>query len=591
VLFRSVRFEAAAADMSAVAASIERDNPSTNQDLGAALVPLRDDLIVADVRSTTLVLFAAVALLLLIATANVSGLLMARAAGRSQEIAIRAALGASRGRIVAQLLTESILLALVGGAGGVLIALWLVPAIVTLSPTDLTIAGPVAINRGVLVFGLIASTASGVLFGLAPARQLTRADINEELKQAGRGTSGNQRRLRAAIVGAEVALSLVLLVAAGLTVRSFLRLQQVPIGFDPDRVVTFRLAPSATRYRTATQRADFWERTLTAVSHVPDLESVAVVSRLPLLAGNSSRGIVVPGLPAGVQPVADYRTSSPGYFRIMGIPLLRGRDFAAADRDGRPLVAILTKLTADRYWPGRDPIGRTFKINDPGPDYTIVGIVGDIRAFSLDEAPRPMIYVPYRQDPFFSMAFVMRHRGVPGVSRATTTSDAIAALQPSIRAAIWTVDKEQAVGALQSMDDQISNSLARRRFSVTLLTGFGGVAMMLAAVGLYGVLAFVVSQRRREIGVRIALGATARDVIVDVLGEGMRLAGIGMICGLVLSVAVTRVMSSLLFGTSPTDVVAFAGAATLLTAIAIVASAVPALRASRVDPLVALRDE
>jgi putative ABC transport system permease protein len=311
-----------------------------------------------------------------------------------------------------------------------------------------------------------------------------------------------------------------------------------------------------------------------AVSDVRGLE-VAAVSRLPLAGGNSGRGLVIPGLPPDAQPSVDYRTVTPRYFRLLGIPLRSGRDFTEEDRDGRPFVAIVSQSAADRFWPGQNPIGRTFRINDPGPDYNIVGVVGDIRAFSLAQAPRPMLYVPYRQDAFPFMTFVVRG-----------TVD-----QAAIRRAIWRVDKDQPVGALRTVDDEIANSLARQRFSVTLLTAFGGVAVLLAAVGLYGVLAFVVSQRRREIGVRIALGATAGDVVRVVLREGVRLVGAGMAVGVALSIAVTRVMSSLLFGTSPTDAVSFAAAAALLAAIALTASIVPALRASRVDPLTALRDE
>lgn len=566
--------EAAAADMAAVAAVLEREYPNANRDVGASVLPLRDDVVVADVRSTTLVLFAAVGLLLLIATANVSGLLLARASARHQEIAVRLALGASRARVVAQLLTESVLLAVLGGGAGVLLALWLVPSIARVSPVDLGV-GRIAVNANVLMFGLAVSALSGVLFGLAPARQLTRLDLNEDLKHSARTAGGTrQRRFRTIVVGAEIALSLVLLVAAGLSVRSFVRLQHAPLGFDPAHITTFRIAPSATRYRTQAQRAEFWHETVDAVSDVRGLE-VAAVSRLPLTGGNSGRGLVIPGLPPDAQPSVDYRTVTPRYFRLLGIPLRSGRDFTEEDRDGRPFVAIVSQSAADRFWPGQNPIGRTFRINDPGPDYNIVGVVGDIRAFSLAQAPRPMLYVPYRQDAFPFMTFVVRG-----------TVD-----QAAIRRAIWRVDKDQPVGALRTVDDEIANSLARQRFSVTLLTAFGGVAVLLAAVGLYGVLAFVVSQRRREIGVRIALGATAGDVVRVVLREGVRLVGAGMAVGVALSIAVTRVMSSLLFGTSPTDAVSFAAAAALLAAIALTASIVPALRASRVDPLTALRDE
>jgi putative ABC transport system permease protein len=458
----------------------------------------------------------------------------------------------------------------------VLLAMWLVPALVAMSPVALTAMGPVTVDRGVLAFGLAVSAACGLLFGLAPARQLSRIDVSEDLKESSRGASGvKQRRLRAAIVTGEIALSLVLLVAAALTVRSFARLQREPIGFNPSGVTTVRVSPSATRYGTQATRAAFWERAVQAVARIPGVDAAAAVSRLPMTPGNSGRGLTIPGVPADALTNVDYRTVSPDYFRVIGVPLVRGRAFTEADRDGRPRVAVLSESAAARYWTGVDPIGRTFKIADPGPDYTIVGVVGDIRAFSLAQPPRPMLYVPYRQDAFPFMTLVLR--GVVD--------------QASVRQAIRSVDTDQPVGPLRTLDEEIASTLARRRFSVTLLTLFGGVALLLAAVGLYGVLAFLVSQRRRELGVRMALGATARDVACVVLREGLRLVGAGMACGIALSLAAARAMASLLFGTTPTDFVSFAGAAALLAAIAIVASLVPAVRASRVDPLAALRDE
>ena len=577
-----VGFASASADMDAVAAGLERDFPNDNRNVGVVLTRLRDDLVGDDVRSTTLLLFGAVGLLLLISTANVSGLLMARATARHQEIALRVALGATRTRIVMQLLTESVLLALAGGVAGVLLAMWLVPALVSLSPADLTVAGDVTVDRSVLAFGLAMSTFAGLLFGLAPARELSALNVNEDLKQSARGGAGlRQRRLRALLVAGEIALSLVLLVTAGLTVRSFIQVQRVPSGFDPDRVLTFTVSPPASRYGTQATRAEFWERTLRALRDVPGVRLAGATSRLPLLPGNSTRGLAIRDLPADAQPTADYRTASPGYFSVMSIPILRGRAFEDADREDRQPVAIVSNSAAQRFWPRRDPIGQHFQINVPGPEYTVVGVAGDVHSASLESAPQPTVYLPYRQDAFPFMTFVLRvDSSAPG-----------AGLQASVRQAVWSVDKDQPIGALLTMDERLSHSLVRRRFSVTLLSAFGTMAVLLAAVGLYGVLAFIVSQRRREIGVRMALGATGRDVIGNVLGQGLRLAGLGMAIGLALAVAVTRLMSALLFGTSPTDIATFIGAATLLAIIATAASLVPALRASRVDPLVALRDE
>jgi putative ABC transport system permease protein len=593
---RGRTLESAQADMDAVAASLEHDFPGDNQNLGVLLTPLRSDL-VSDVRQTVLLLFAAVGLLLLVATANVSGLLLARATARRQEMALRVALGASRGRILAQLLTESLVLAILGGAAGVLLAMWLIGPLVSLSPSDLGVAGAVTVDKTVLLFGLGVSTLAGLLFGLAPAQQLARLDVHGDLKHGARGGgSTGQRRIRAALVAGEIALSLVLLVGAGLTIRSFVTLQREPAGFTPDHVLTFGVSLPAARYPTPQRKAEFWQRALGALRQIPGVELASATSRLPLLPGNSTRGLVIRDVPPNARASAHYRTASPEYFRAMGIPLVRGRVFDEADREDRPLVAVISASAAQRFWPNRNPIGERFAIDEP--EITIVGVVGDVHAAALDQAPQPTVYVPYQQDPWPSMVFALRVDGsakVRGSAEASlyerSAAGRDASLEAGVRDAIWQVDKDQPVGAILTMDEQLSQSLTRRRFSVTLLSAFGIVAVVLAAVGLYGVLAFIVSQRRREIGVRMALGAQPRDVIADVMGQGLRLAGLGVVIGIALALAGTRLLSSLLFATSPTDALTFAVVATLLVAIATVASLVPALRASRVDPLIALRDE
>lgn len=574
-----VSFDAARADMNRVALALEALYPDDNRNAGVALTRMRTEL-VGGVRATMLLLFAAVGLLLLIATANISGLLMARATLRQQEIAIRAALGATRGRIVAQLLAESILLAALGGGAGVLLAMWLVTPLVALSPSDLAVAGAVTIDWPVLLFGLGCSALVGVLFGLAPALQLSRVDVIDDLKHSARGGVGvGQRRLRAALVTGEIALSLVLLVTAGVTVRSFIRVQEMAPGFEPNDVLTVTLSAPPNRYADEARRAEYWDRILASLRGIPGVEAAGAISRLPLLPGNSTRGLFIRSLPADAQPTAQYRTASADYFKVMAIPILSGRAIEDADRENRPAVAVVSSAAARRFWPGRDAVGETFQINVPGPDYAVVGIAGDVRSASLEVGPEPTIYVPFRQDAFPFMTFVMK------------TPASAGAMSSAVRTAIWLVDRDVPVGPIRTMDDTLSNSLSRRRFSVTLLSLFGITAVMLAAVGLYGVLAFIVSQRRREIGVRIALGATARDVIGDVLGQGLRLAGLGLILGLALAMVTTRLMAAFLFGTSPTDAVTFAAAAALLAIIAAAASLVPALRASRVDPLVALRDD
>ena len=390
------------------------------------------------------------------------------------------------------------------------------------------------------------------------------------------GVTAGQRRARGMLVIGEIALSLVLLVSAGLAVRSFVRLVHQPAGFDPEHVLTVSVSLPVARYPTPARKAAFWEQTIASLRSVPGAGIVGATSRLPLLPGNSTRGIAIRESP-GAQLSAHYRTASPDYFRAMGIGVLRGRTFTDGDREDRPLVAVVNETAARRFWPGRDAVGERFSIDEP--EITVVGVVADVRSASLDAPAQPMVYVPYRQDPWPFMTLALRTPVDP------------ATLAPAVRDAIWRVDKEQPVGAVLTMDQQMANSLSQRRFSTTLLTAFGAIAAALAAVGLYGVLAFIVSQRRREIGVRIALGATRRDVIGEILGEGLRLTAIGTAIGVALSLAATRLMSTVLFGIGATDVATFAGAAALLALVATAASLVPALRASRVDPLVALRDE
>ena len=575
---------AAQADMNAVAASLERDYPDDNQNVGVAITSLGDDL-VGDVRPTLLLLFAAVGVLLLIATANVSGLLIARATARHQEMSIRIALGATRRRILAQLLTESVVLAVAGGACGLLLAMWMVAPLAAIGASSVGVPADIRLDFRVLIFALAVSTAAGIVFGLAPARHPLDATLHDALKQSARGSSGRrQRRARAVLIAAEIAASVVLLVGAGLTIKSFVRLQRVPTGFDPDRVVTVSVSLPDARYPTSAQKAAFWQRAIDSLRAMPGVEVAAATSRLPLSGGNSTRGLMIDGRTPTPAAVVDYRTASPDYFRAIGIPLLRGRGFREDDREQRPLVALVSASMAKQYFPDVDPIGHQVAIDaDP---ITIVGVVGDVHHASLEATPRPTLYVPYRQDPWPFMTLVLKLSPSPVAADARRSSQ-----QPAIRQAIWSIDKEQPLGAIRTMDEQLSQSLARRRFSVTLLTAFGIIAVSLAAIGLYGVLAFVVAQRRREIGVRMALGARPRDVIADVLGQGLRLAILGVTVGIALAIATTRLITSMLFGTSPTDVATFIAVATLLVIIAAGASLVPALKASRVEPLVALRDE
>jgi putative ABC transport system permease protein len=494
-------------------------------------------------------------------------------------MAVRVALGATHRRILGQLLTESVLLAVIGGTCGVILAMWMVPPLAALGPNDLGVTGDIHLDMRVLLFALGTSIAAGIVFGLAPARQLIHLAVHDGLKQAARGgDSARPRRVRAALVTAEIALALVLLVTAGLTIKSFIRLQRVPPGFDPERVLTLSVSLPQARYPRAFQRADFWQHALEALRGLPGVEAVGATSRLPLSGGNSTRGLTIDGQALTPPASADYRTVSPDYFRALGIPVRSGRTFRDDDRENRPLITVVSQSMANRYWPTVDPIGRELSIDGEHP-VTVVGVVGDVHHASLEAAPQPTFYVPYRQDPWPSMTVVLR----AAVSSSTLAAPA--------RMAIWQIDKDQPVGAVRTMDEQLSRSVAQRRFSVALLTGFGAIAIVLAAIGLYGVLAFVTAQRRREIGVRMALGARPRDVVVDVLGHGLRLTALGVAAGIALALAATRLINTLLFGTSPTDAATFAAVAALLVLVAATASLIPALRASRVDPIVALRDE
>jgi putative ABC transport system permease protein len=567
----------ASADMAAVALSLERDYPDSNKDSDASLVSLREDL-VGDIRPTILLLFAAVGILLLIATVNVAGLLVARATTRHQEMAVRMALGATRSRIAGQLLTESVLLSLVGGGGGVILSMWMLAPFVAISPRALGLAGDVRLDATVMIFALVVSVLTGLSFGMLPARQLMDRRLHDDLKQGGRGTTGRQRRLRGGLVAAQVALSLMLLVGAGLTIKSLVRLQRVPAGFEIDNVLTAYVNLPAVRYRTPAQKASFWDRALEELRSIPGVDVVAAGSRLPLSGGNSGRGLLIDGRALEPPAAADYRSITPDYFRALGIPLLRGRALQGEDLETRPLVAVISASMAARYWPGVNPIGHRLAIDEDKP-VTVVGVVGDVHHQSLEAAVQPTFYMPFHQDPWATMQFVLRTSAAPDAVRR--------AIQP----AIARVDKDQPVGATLTMEEFVSRSLASRRFSVTLLSAFGGIAVVLAAVGLYGVLAFIVGERRREIGVRMALGALPRDIVASMLGEGLRLTAIGVVAGIALALAATRLLNALLFGTSPTDALTFVSAAALIVTIAAAASLVPALRASRVDPLIALRDE
>jgi putative ABC transport system permease protein len=572
----------AESELAALATGIEQQNPGVDDpEMGITVIGLQDRL-VAPMRPALLVLLCAVGCVLLIACANVANLLLARSAVREREMAIRLALGASRWRIARQLLTESALLGVAGGAAGLLLAVWGVDSIAALAPANLPRIDEVRIDGRVLVFTLITSLLTGILFGLAPALQLPRIAIQEVVKDGGRGSTGTRRRwLRHFLVVSEVAIALVLLIGAGLLINSFWRLQQVDRGFDARNVLTLNLTLS--RYSTPAQQIAFLRQVLERVAQAPGARAVGVTSTLPLRGGPST-GFVIEGRPPlalGDEPSADIRIIDPNYFRAMGIPLRAGRAFAETDSSEATKVMVINENMARVCFPDEDPIGKRVTMKDWGPPLTgeIVGVAGDVKADGLDSETRPMIYWAYPQFPVIFNSIVARTEGDP--------LNVIGA----IKSQIWSVDPNQPVTSVSTMEEILTSSVAPRRFNMLLIGCFAAIALALAAVGIYGVISYTVSQRTHEIGIRVALGAQGSDVLKLVVGQGMTLALAGVGLGLAAAAGLTRLMASLLFGVSPTDTPTFAAIAILLTAVAFAACVLPARRATRVDPMVALRYE
>jgi putative ABC transport system permease protein len=571
-----VTVQQARAELDTIGLRLEKEYPDSNGEVGVAFLPLHE-YIVGDVRPVLLVLLAAVVFVLLIGCANVANLLLARATARAREISIRTTLGASRRRLLRQLLTESVLLALLGGGLGLLLAVVAVPSLLALSPPDIRAFKQIGINREVLAFSFLTSVVCGVAFGLIPALQSSRSNPNQFLKEGGRGSTANRGRTRSALVIFEVGLSLVLLVGAGLLVKSFARLMDVSPGFDPDGLLTLNLAlPSSTG--PARQLA-FYQQVLQRLQALPGVRAVGAVSRLPLAGGNSSRSFNVPGREKGYE--ADIRVSTPDYFRTMEIPLLKGRGFSDSDILSSPNIVIVNEVLARTVFPGQDPIGKQITNFDQGNlTLQIVGVVGNVRHAGLDAEPHAEIYQLLGQAQWPSMFVAIR----------SATSDATS-VTLAAQNAVWSVDKDVPLANVRTMRDLIANSVQRRRFSMLLLTIFAGVAMLLAATGLYGVMSYSVAQRTKEIGVRMALGARRPSVLALVVKQGMLLVLMGIAAGTILSLAMTRLISGMLFGISATDPLTFAGVAALLGAVAFLANYLPALRAASVDPMVALRYE
>jgi putative ABC transport system permease protein len=576
-----VTLQQARTEMDSITAQLEQQY-KVNTGHRANVFSLYDE-VVAGARPALLVLLGAVAFVLLIACANVANLLFARSSARQKEMAIRTALGASRSRIIRQLLTESVILAITGGTVGVLLALWGLDLLLAIGGDSIPRVKEIKLDSWVLGFSILISLATGLLFGLVPALQASKPDLNETLKEGGRSASGSIRRnrTRGFFVIAEVAICLVLLIGAGLMLRSFARLVNVSPGFNPDNLLSMNLALSGSRYGGAEQVASFYQRALERLSSLPGVQSAAATSGLPMAGAFGSRYFGIEGRPpqpAGQGFNANVNFTTPGYFQTMNIPLIQGRDFDQRDVMKAPEVVIINQDMVRRYWPDEDPIGKRLAVGN-GPWRTVVGVVGDVKQAGLDIETRPEMFWPYYQLPLSFSTFVVRTSGDPE------------GMTSGVRRAMQDIDEALPLYDIKPVNEVISESVAPRRFNMLLLSIFAALALVLAAVGLYGVISYSVSQRTREIGIRMALGANHMSVLRLVVGQGMILALVGVGIGVIASFFLTKFMATLLFGVSATDPLTFVAISVLLIGVSMVASFIPARRAMKVDPMVALRYE
>ena len=589
-LKRDVSLEQARAEMSTIAARLQQQYPEQNTDLGASVEPLHEHL-VGDIRLPLLLLLGAVGFVLLVACANVANLLLARAAVRQKEIALRTALGASRLRLVRQFLTESILLAVLGGAVGLLLSVWGVSLLKSFIPENISQVKAISVDGRVLGFTILVTLVTGIVFGLAPAAQASRFNLNETLKEGGRDAASARggNRVRGLLVIAEVAVSLVLLVGAGLLINSFLRLRNVDPGFRTDNLLTLSVVLPQQKYPDHARRSAFYADMIRRVESLPGVRTAAVTNWIPLVYQGDSMGVTIEGQPVpvpgqGKLPVIVTRVVSPHYFGTMGIQLLEGRGFEdGRDREDSPCVVVVGESVARKYWPGESPLGKRLTPGRPeSPDdwCQIVGMVKDVRQRELASEPNALMYFTYAQAGFFAPRYLV----------VKTEGDPLA-LAGSVRKTVWEVDRDQPVSNVSTMEGVLSESIARQRFSTLLFAIFAGVALVLAAVGIYGVMSYSMAQRTREIGIRMALGAQRRDVLKLAIGQGLKLVAIGVVVGLAFALALSRVMTSLLYGVSATDPATLVTISVILVAVALLASYIPARRATKVDPLVALRYE
>lgn len=562
------------------AKQIRREHPESNRDLVVRTASVRDQLS-RDLRPALLVLLGAVGLVLLIACGNLAGLMMARATGRAREMAIRSALGAGRRRLIRQLLTESVLLSITGGCLGIGLSIWATRALDLLSADPRLAALP--LNGSVLLFALAATIATSLLFGVAPAIQSTRTDTGEALKTGGARAGANPHRAaaRQLLVVGQVALCLVLLIGAGLLFRSFVRVLNVDPGFRVDRLVTMRISlPRG--YNDVPAALRLYSQLPERLKSVPGVSDASAISSLPISGGQGNGDIAIEGRPSvpGELGAAQFHRALPNYFRVMGIPLVRGREFDERDDSSRPHVTIINESMARRFWPNEDPIGKRIRIGPPGGEWiTIVGVVKDVRQVALDSDIRFATYDPLAQQPWTTVELAIRAAGDP------------ASIIAGVRAELRGMEPALLIDRVQTMEQRIGESLAPRRLNLVLFGLFAVLALVLASVGLYGVVAYAVAQRTQEFGIRMALGAQQRDVLRLVLGQGLKLALLGVAIGIAAALGLARLLVSLLFGVEPTDPMTIAGVSLLLTIVALIACWLPAHRATRVSPTEALRAE
>jgi putative ABC transport system permease protein len=577
----------AAAEMETITARLRQQYPDSNNNRFNRVVSLHEHL-VGDTNKLLWLLLGAVTFVLLIGCANVANLLLASGASRQKEMAIRAALGASRRRVMRQLFTESTILALVGGAVGLLVAVWGLAAITKLLPADFPRLSEIQMDLRILGFTFAASVLTGILFGLAPALQISRPDVQETIRETGRGTSGSRRqnRFRQALIVVEVALSVVLLVGAGLLFRSFMHLQSVNTGISSEQVLTARLTPAGPGYRTNADLAKFYNQVIEKTSTVPGVEAAGIINTLPLDKGPTS-GFRVEGRPVTTPdqwPSVNYRVISPNYFNAMGIPVLQGRAYTERDNENSPRVIIVNQQIARQIFPDEDPIGKRITFGNTDADgqprwFEIVGVVANVRSLELREEPTAELYFSFLQDFWPTMSLVVRSSVEP------------ASLSGSVRQVVNEVDKSVPVSQVRTMDHIVSESITQPRFNLFLLGLFSAVAMVLSAAGIYGVTAYAVTQRTHELGIRIALGAQVSDVLKMILGQGMAVIAIGLALGLVAALVLMRLLRSLLFGVGENDPLTFVAITVVLLFVALIACYIPARRATKVDPLEALRYE